>query len=152
MPKEVILIAAVTVDGYIARHSLEVTSWSKDLPLFKEQTMGFPIIMGSNTQKTIFGKLKGRENIVFRRESNPRIILEEIVEPRCFIIGGGKTFSKFYKFLTHIFITPHPYIFGKGVKLFENNVQESGLVFQKLIEINSEKGLYQYQYKVRSLC
>ena len=152
MPKEVILIAAVTVDGYIARHSLEVTSWSKDLLLFKEQTMGFPIIMGSNTKKTILGKLKGRENIVFHRESNPRRILEEIAKPRCFIIGGGKTFSKFYKFLTHIFITPHPYIFGKGVKLFENNVEESGLVFQKLIEINSEKGLYQYQYKVRSLC
>ena len=45
MPDEVILIAAVTVDGYIARHDLEITTWSKDLPLFKEQTMGFPIIM-----------------------------------------------------------------------------------------------------------
>ena len=42
MPDEVILIAAVTVDGYIARHELEVTTWSKDLPLFKKQTMGFP--------------------------------------------------------------------------------------------------------------
>ena len=57
MPDEIILIAAVTVDGYIARHDLEITAWSKDLPLFKEQTMGFPIIMGSNTFKTMERKL-----------------------------------------------------------------------------------------------
>ena len=52
MPTEVILIAAVTVDGYIARHNLEVISWSEDLHLFKEQTLGSPIIMGSNTHST----------------------------------------------------------------------------------------------------
>ena len=39
MPKEVILIAAVTIDGYIARHSFEVTSWSKDLKLFKKMRL-----------------------------------------------------------------------------------------------------------------
>ncbi len=150
MPKEVILIAAVTVDGYIARHSSEVISWSKDLSVFKEQTMGFPIIMGSNTKKTLHGELEGRENIVFHRKNDPKKILKEITSPRCFIIGGGKTFSKFFKFLTHIFITPHPYIFGRGVKLFENKIEESGLIFQKLIEINPEKGVYQYQYKIKN--
>ena len=40
MPNEVILIAAVTIDGLIARHHREVTTWSKDLPLFKKQTFG----------------------------------------------------------------------------------------------------------------
>ena len=55
MPIEVILIAAVTVDGFIARHNLEVTSWSKDLHLFKKQTMGHPVVMGSNTFKTLSG-------------------------------------------------------------------------------------------------
>ena len=150
MPREIILIAAVTVDGYISRHSLEVTSWSKDLPLFKKQTMGYPIIMGSNTKKTLFSELKGRKNIIFHRKNEPKKILEEISSSRCYIIGGGQTFSRFYKFLTHIFITPHPYIFGKGVKLFSNKVEESELIFQKLIEINSEKGIFQYQYKVRN--
>ena len=150
MPKEVILIAAVTVDGYIARHSSEFISWSKDLSLFKEQTMGFPIIMGLNTKKTLYGELEGRENIVFHRKNDPKKILKEITNPRCFIIGGGKTFSKFFKFLTHIFITPHPYIFGRGVKLFENKIEESDLIFQKLIEINPEKGIYQYQYKIKN--
>ena len=98
----------------------------------------------------MFSELKGRKNIIFHRQNEPRKILEEITSSRCYIIGGGQTFSRFYKFLTHIFITPHPYIFGKGVKLFSNKVEESELIFQKLIEINSEKGIFQYQYKARN--
>ena len=58
MPKEIILIAAVTLDGYIARNRKETIDWSKDLGLFKEQTMGYPIIMGSNTRKTIKSQLR----------------------------------------------------------------------------------------------
>ena len=53
MPNEIILIAAVTGDGFIARHSNETTRWTKDLHLFKKQTMGHSIIMGSNTFNTI---------------------------------------------------------------------------------------------------
>ena len=64
MPDRVILIAAVTIDGYVARHNLEKIDWSRDLGLFKEQTMGWPIIMGSNTLKTLPGELGGREVLV----------------------------------------------------------------------------------------
>ena len=60
MPKKVILIAAVTLDGYIARHSLEITKWSKDIHLFKEQTYGYPVIMGANTVKTLQSELENR--------------------------------------------------------------------------------------------
>ena len=95
MPKEVILIAAVTVDGFIARHSLEVTSWSKDLRIFKKQTMGFPVIMGSNTDKTLSSNLRGRKKIVVGRKDNPKSVLTKIKEKRCFVIGGGKTFYRF---------------------------------------------------------
>ena len=70
MPTEVILIAAVTVDGYIARHNLEVISWSEDLHLFKAQTMGSPIIMGSNTYSTLSEELEGRKTIVIHRRAN----------------------------------------------------------------------------------
>ena len=89
MPKEVILIAAVTIDGFIARHNKEVVSWSLDLPFFKKQTLGYPIIMGSNTRKTISKELSGRKNIVVTRTDNPEKILNKINNPRCFIIGGG---------------------------------------------------------------
>ena len=43
------LICATTADGFIARDANEKTKWTNDLALFKEQTMGKPVIMGSHT-------------------------------------------------------------------------------------------------------
>ena len=149
MPKEVVLIAAVTVDGFIARHSLEITSWSKDLQVFKKQTMGFPVIMGSNTDKTISNFLTGRRKIVVGRKDKPKNILTAIKEKRCFVIGGGKTFYRFSSFLTHLYITPHPHVFGSGVALFDSpKMKELNIKFLDLIEVDRGKGIFQYQYEV----
>jgi len=149
MPKEVILIAAVTVDGFIARHNHEVTSWTKDLNIFKKQTMGFPVIVGSNTYKTLSSDLFGRTIIKVNRTSKPEKIIKSINEVRCFIIGGGKTYSKFSSYLTHLFITPHPYVFSKGVHLFEDKIEEIKLVFKKIVKVDEKNGIFQYQYKVK---
>ena len=148
MPSEIILIAAVTVDGFIATHSNEIITWTKDLPLFKKQTMGYPIIMGSNTKNTIAHELKGREVIVVKRSDNPRDVLKNISSKKCFIVGGGKTYSRFYPFLTDIYITPHPHIFGEGVPLFSDKIQSSKLTFVNLVEVPKQVGIYQYQYKI----
>jgi len=149
MPKEVILIAAVTVDGFIARHSREVITWSKDLQLFKKQTTGFPVIMGSNTYDTLYDQLEKRDMIIVNRYENPESILSEIAADRCFIIGGGKTYSRFAPFLTHLYITPHPYIFGVGVRLFSDPVNALSLRFETMISVDETVGIYQYQYKVQ---
>ncbi len=149
MPSEIILIAAVTIDGFIARSNDEVTNWTEDLHLFKKQTMGYPVIMGSNTYKTISSELGGRSVIVVGRNDNPRTTIGKINNDRCFIVGGGKTYSRFYPFLTHIYITPHPLIFGSGVSLFSDTVTEKKLSFEKLLEVSRKKGIYQYQYKVK---
>jgi len=98
MPSEIILIAAITIDGFIARRNDEITNWTKDLPLFKKQTMGYPVIMGSNTYKTLSSELEGRSVIVVGRNDNPRSIIGEIKSDRCFIAGGGKTYSRFLSF------------------------------------------------------
>ena len=148
MPTEVILIAAVTVDGYIARHNLEVISWSEDLHLFKEQTLGSPIIMGSNTHSTLSVELEGRKTIVIHRNDDPSTILSAIKEERCFVIGGGKTYCRFAPYITHIYVTPHPYVFGEGIPLFDGTPKEMKLVFQDLVTVNDKKGIYQYRYKV----
>jgi len=148
LPSEIILIAAVTVDGFIARYSNEIITWTKDLPLFKKQTMGYPIIMGSNTKNTIAHELKGREVIVVKRSDNPRDVLKNISSKKCFIVGGGKTYSRFYPFLTDIYITPHPHIFGEGVPLFSDKIQSSKLKFVNLVEVPKQVGIYQYQYKI----
>lgn len=145
---DVILIAAVTVDGFIARNSEEVISWSKDLKLFKKQTMGYPVIMGSNTEKTLAVELKGREKIVVHRNDNPKKILDELNTNKCFIIGGGRTYSKFAPFLTHIYITPHPIIFGKGIPLFPKFDLELSLHFVRMVPANETEGIYQFQYRV----
>ena len=148
MPADVILIAAVTVDGYIARHNLEVTSWSKDIHLFKDQTIGSTIIMGSNTYSTLSAELEGRKTIVIHRNEDPKAILSSIQEKRCFVIGGGKTYFRFAPYITHIYVTPHPYVFGEGVPLFDGTPEEMKLVFEKLITVSDKDGIYQYQYRV----
>ncbi len=145
---DIILIAAITVDGYIARLSDEVISWSKDLKLFKKQTMGYPVIMGSNTEKTLAVELDGREQIVVHRKDNPEKILEVLDTEKCFIIGGGRTYTKFAPFLTHLYITPHPIVFGKGIPLFPNLDRELSLQFVKKIPVIETEGIFQFQYKV----
>ena len=102
---DVILIAAVTQDGFIARHKSETVTWSKDLHLFKEQTMGFPVIMGSNTFNCIQKALTGRDIIVVHRNDNPGEILKNLNSEKCFIAGGGKTNAKFFDYLTCLLYT-----------------------------------------------
>lgn len=145
---KVILIAAVTLDGFIARRSDEIITWSKDLKLFKEQTMGYPVIMGSNTEKTLAVELRGREKIIVHRNDNAKKILDELYAEKCFVIGGGRTYTKFAPFLTHLYITPHPLIFGMGIPLFPKLGRELSLRFEKMIPVNETEGIYQFQYRV----
>jgi len=149
MPNEIILIAAVTVDGFIARHSNEITNWTKDLHLFKKQTKGHSVIMGPNTFNALSKELKGREVVVITRNDNPKEIIRGISSKKCFVAGGGKTNSRFYPFLTHVYITPHPHIFGEGVKLFSDQISELELLFEKTIEVSKEDGIFQNQYKIK---
>ncbi len=145
---KIILIAAITLDGYIARQSSDVISWSKDLKLFKKQTMGYPVIMGSNTEKTLAVDLIGREKTVIHRYDDPQKIIDGIKADKCFVIGGGRTYTKFAPFLTHLYITPHPIVFGKGIPLFPKLDQELALQFVKMVQVNESEGIYQFQYKV----
>ena len=146
---DVILIAAVTQDGFIARHEREVTSWTKDLWLFKKQTMGYPVIMGSNTWSCIKNELKNREVIVINRNHVAKEVLTNISSNKCFVAGGGLTNTKFFKELTHIYLTPHPLLFGSGVRLFHDSKEELKLSQEKIISVDEKSGIYQYQYKIK---
>jgi len=145
---EVIGIAAVTVNGYIARHSREKILWSKDLPLFKKQTKNCAVIMGSNTHKTLSDGLPGREMIIVNRTDNPVDILRRIDQKRCFVIGGGKTYSKFSSYLTHLYLTIHPLVFKRGIKLFTKLEKEISISFVRLVPVVAEEGIFQFQFKV----
>ena len=145
---DVILIAAVTQDGFIARHPHEIIRWSKDLSLFKKQTMGWPVIMGSNTFNCINSELKNREIIVAHRDDAPQKTLGKINKEKCFIAGGGKTNTRFASYLTHLYITPHPNVFGSGVSLFSGPVKEMNLVFEAVLPVDKTNGIFQFQYRV----
>ena len=145
---DIIGIAAVTLDGFIARHSLEQVAWTKDLSLFKNQTRGHTVVMVFNTKKTLKNDLKGRQTITVKRKDRPGEILKKINKKKCFIIGGGKTFSMFADHLTHLYITPHPFIFGKGIKLFETYKKEIKLKYERNVPVFPEKGIFQYQFKI----
>ena len=145
---DIILIAAITIDGYIARQSDEVITWSKDLKLFKKQTMGYPVIMGSNTERTLAVELEGRRKTVVHRNDKPEKILNELNAKKCFIIGGGMTYTKFAPFITHMYITPHPIIFGKGIRLFSDLKAELSLKFIRKVTVDKANGIFQFQYKV----
>ena len=136
------------MDGYIARQSNEVISWSKDLKQFKKQTIGCPVIMGSNTEKTLAVGLSGREQIVVHRNDKPENILGKLNAIKCFIIGGGRTYTKFAPFLTHMYITPHPIVFGKGIRLFLDLKEELSLKLIQKITVDETNGIFQFQYKV----
>ena len=78
-----------------------------------------------------------------------RVLYKKISSKKCFVVGGGKTFQRFADFLTHLYVTPHPYVFGRGISLFDGGLSsEISLEFQNLIEHNKKDGIYQYQYKI----
>jgi dihydrofolate reductase len=145
---DIILIAAITMDGFIAKKSDEVITWSKDLKLFKKQTMGYPVIMGSRTLKTLAVDLEGREKIIVHREDSPEDILSKLDTDKCFVIGGGMTNTKFSKYLTHLYLTPHPILFGKGIKLFSALKYDIQLELQNAVVANESEKIIQYQYKI----
>lgn len=147
---DVILIAAVTANGMIARSSDEVVGWSEDLSLFSEQTMGHTVIMGSGTANTLAVDLDGRDTIVMHRDMTPEEVLAKVDNDRCFIIGGARTFSRFAPHLTHLFLTFHPLVMkSESLPLFTHLEQELELAFLKRVEVNSDRGLYQFQYRVK---
>ena len=149
---KVILICATTLDGFIARNSNEITRWTKDLTLFKKQTIGSTVIVGSKTYKTIQNELKNRNIIVVNRNSDPITILNKLkeTEDKCFIAGGGKTNSKFNKYITDLYLTPHPLIFGDGVGLFDKFKIELKIELKKTIKVKGVDNLFQYQYIVKN--
>ena len=149
MPNEIILIAAVTVDGFIARHKLEEIKWSKDLSLFKKQTDGHCVIVGHNTHQTLSKHLLGRKVVIVGRSYDPQKVLSNIKLKKCFIIGGGKTYHCFFPFITDLYITPHPNIFGSGIPLFNGcPVPEANLKFIRMVVHDNRNGVFQYQYKI----
>jgi len=147
---DIILTAAITFNGLIARHQREVVDWSRDLALFREQTMGFPVIMGSITAETLATELDGRQIVVIHRHDDPAAIIDSLESQRCFIIGGSRTYAHFAPFLTHFFLTFHPQVFAGGIPLFTGLKAELELELINILPVFKGAGIFQYQYRLKN--
>ena len=106
------------------------------------------MIMGSQTEKTLAMDLDGRETIVIHRNNNPEKVLDKLHSDKCFIIGGGRTYTRFASYLTHLYLTIHPLIFGGGIPLFPDLDKDLDIIFLKMLSVDEVRGLYQFQYKI----
>lgn len=133
---KVILIAAVSADGYIAKTSNHPADWTskEDKKLFVELTKkAGAMVMGRNTYETIGKALPGRLNIVYTSKplSDPGV--EATQEPpdellnrlekdgydMLAVCGGRAVYDLFLKnnLIDELYITIEPKLFGSGISL-----------------------------------
>ena len=140
MKPNIIAIAAVTIDGKIARNAGHFTDWTS--PEDKIFLRGFldtcdVVVVGNNTYKTAVAPLSKRNCIVLTRAvpnkerrsdklllCNPEAIsIETILEPyqRVALLGGAQTYTYFLErgLIDEFYLTIEPIIFGNGLDLFE---------------------------------
>ncbi|MBF0209972.1 MAG: dihydrofolate reductase [Desulfamplus sp.] len=161
---KVILIMAMTLDGKIAKHSMDPVDWTgkADKKKFVEITKNAgAVIMGSSTFKTIGQVLKGRRNIVMTKEpsfysnqfagsdnleftdKSPTQILKSLKDDgfeSVALIGGSKINSLFaaQNLIDEIYITLVPKIFGQGLCLLSGELDINlELVEMEKIDNNS---------------
>ena len=137
----IILLAAVTLDGKIARNSAQFVDWSsrEDKRLFARTSReAGVIILGHNTYKTLPAPLPGRLHVVlttspaglidqpgvveFTSAPPPAIVADLAARGyTSVVLGGGSRINAL--FLAHdlvdeIWLTVEPRIFGEGISLF----------------------------------
>ena len=134
------IIAAMTADGFIAKDEKHSAFWTSkdDKKRFVELTKrAGVVVMGSNTYATLPRPLKERVNIVYSKSKtfegaetthkSPAELLQEL-ENRGFkevaICGGSQIYTMFMKagVVDRLFLTVEPLIFGKGIPLFNEQM------------------------------
>nr|AIA11309.1 RibD C-terminal domain protein [uncultured bacterium]AIA11632.1 RibD C-terminal domain protein [uncultured bacterium] len=138
---KIILMAAVTIDGKIARHEHHFVDWSskEDKKLFMQTSKrGGVVILGNNTYETFPSPLPGRLHIVlttkvsdkphkpgeieFTDRSPAEIVagLEARGYTEAVLTGGAQINALFLaaNVVDEIWLTMEPHIFGVGLDLF----------------------------------
>lgn len=162
------LIAAQTVDGFIAQDPTQVsTAWTSgsDKKWFSERTKeARVVVMGSTTFKTINRPLPGRLTVIYTRHPEefanfsadevmttdlaPAELLAEL-EAKGFtevaICGGSSIYSQFLAagVIDTLYLTIEPIIFGQGVALFSEKT-ETKLQLVDITTLSEDTILLQY--------
>ena len=167
----VFLIAAISIDGYIARDSDQIsTVWTskEDKKFFSERTkQAGVIVMGRKTFETIGRALPNRLNIVLSRQPRPTNAPEEIqwsnktpqellkeLEQKGYqevaICGGQQIYSEFLKagLINTLYLTVEPIMFGAGVKLVTSDQSSATKLSLKEMKKLNESGTILLEYEV----
>lgn len=141
MTPKYIAIAAVTLDGKIAKNSKHMSDWtSKEDKVFMRALLAKSdvVIVGNNTYKTAIKPLSKRNCLVISRSANQLISKSanlEYVKPKAAdvkkivkqkkyrniaILGGAQTYSFCLQnnLLDELYLTIEPLVFGSGINLF----------------------------------
>lgn len=136
-----IAIAAVTIDGKIAKGPNHKSDWtSPEDKVFMRALLAKcdAVIVGNNTYKTAIAPLSKRNCIVISRSANKLISksdelqyclpkkfeLQKIIKHRAYkniaILGGARTYSFCLEnnLLDELYLTIEPLVFNKGIDLF----------------------------------
>lgn len=165
-----IMLAAITLDGRIARGDSELINWTskEDKEMFTRVTKEAGVmVMGRKTYETFPKPLPGRLHIVMTRDAeghagipgtveftskSPREVLDDLAA-RGFttvgITGGAKINSLFLKegLLDEVWLTVEPQIFGEGVSVFSDPIHDAELELLGTEMLNPQSILLKYAVK-----
>lgn len=167
---EKFIIAAQTIDGFIARDADHLsTRWTskEDAAFFTETTQRAGVcIMGATTFRTINRPLPGRLTIVYTRnpeefaqfddsevrttQAKPEDLLKELEEEgfnEVAICGGSAIYTMFMEagLVDSMYLTKEPVVFGKGVPLFNRVLDIAGrLILNEVIELSEQTKVFHY--------
>lgn len=135
---KVYIIAAISVDGFIAKSNNELINWTspEDKKFFREMTQKSKImVMGGNTFRTFDKPLPNRRTIVYSRGGikatdnvevtslSPKDLIDKLKSEgatELAICGGSDIYGMFLeaKVVTDLYLTIEPIVFGQGISLF----------------------------------
>ena len=115
---EIIIIAAIGKNNELGKNNNLIWPLKKDLLFFKNNTYGYPIIMGYNTYISLNKKLENREYIVLTHKEknffpteikvfnniNELLIYIKKYE-KVFVIGGASIYKQFIKYTDRLLLT-----------------------------------------------
>jgi dihydrofolate reductase len=169
---DVSLIAAITIDGYIAKDSKHrSTTWTspEDLHHYvsKIKTADV-IIVGSTTFNTFKKHPKNSTWVIYTSKPNdfinpnpsvittiptnkpPHQLLEELSAKgysSAIVAGGASIYTQWMKsgLVNTLHLTVEPYLFGNGVKLFDHDLGQTQLQLVKQELLNSSTLALEYR-------
>lgn len=165
-------MAAVTIDGKIARHEHHFVDWSskEDKKLFMQTSKrAGVVILGNNTYETFPSPLPGRLHVVLTtnladKQSSPGEIeftdrspaeivadLEARGYTEAVLTGGAQVNALFLaaNLVDEIWLTVEPYIFGVGLDLFRGVTFDLRATLLEVRQLN-EGGSVLLRYGLRA--